>query len=334
MDGYKAYLPPWLLALTTPGFLGVDVFFILSGFILVLVHPEVPQPGRFWLKRLLRVYPLNITVMLLMALNAWRLGKLGHGFYAWHGFLPMLLMVESFLPGRPIIGWLLTNWSVGVELICYLAFPALAFVLRRLPTTCVTMAALALLVLEAEIQRHYLGAFLHDGAILRGACGFLTGGALAALHQRTPVLAARSTATIIQLGTTLTGTILLFAGLLWPIPSLAAALIASLASRNGPAARLFSTRPAVWIGEISYSVYLLHGVILGDYAGLWLKYVRGLQLPAPIAIPLWIGALLAAILGASALTWRFVEQPGRALIRLLPPEPAGYAAAPAGLIAR
>ncbi len=170
------------------GFMAVDIFFVLSGFILTLVHQDLAARGvgGFFVKRLLRVYPLDIAVMLLMLLGAWAHGTLGTGWYAWSKFPPVLLMVEPFMPGPPIMGWLITNWSVGIELLCYLLFPVLLIGLRRLPSLALMGVVAAAAAAEWATEATWPGYFFGLGAVLRGLCGFGLGGAIACLVWRCP----------------------------------------------------------------------------------------------------------------------------------------------------
>jgi peptidoglycan/LPS O-acetylase OafA/YrhL len=85
------------------------------------------------------------------------------------------------------------------------------------------------------------------------------------------------------------------------------ALVVLLAVQESPTSRILSMAPVVFLGEISYSVYLLHFILIQGsrwYLADWLE--------APVRLVIWrIGVLLVCI-GISTLTYRWIERPARA----------------------
>ena len=281
-----AALPEGMLRLAGPGFLGIDVFFILSGFVLPMAHPGLPLRARplagFALKRLWRVYPLDVAVMLALLLRAWALGMLGPGWFEPRYFLPVLLMVQPYTD-PPIVGWLATNWSVGIELACYGAFPLLALFLRRLPAVPLAALLVCLLLAEAATQRVWLAHVYGVGALARGGCGFMLGVAGFACVERFGLPARRwlAAAEVAVITATL---MLLWTGALWAVPVCLSLLILCLPAAAGPVGWLTRRPVVVWLGEISYSIYLVHGVVLGSGAWRGLDRARAAW-PDPWAFP-------------------------------------------------
>ena len=312
-QGYKP-APHWLGVVMTPGFMGVDLFFILSGFILAVVYSELvltPKTiGAFFLKRVMRIYPLNVAIMLFMAEEAWRNNWFGTPWYDPHLFLPVLLMAIPFYTNPPFAAWLATNWSLGVELVCYVCFPLVLICLRQRAGFLI-VALLALAVGEAATQRAYLGVFYGTGAFLRGLVGFSMGGVAAFLIRRH----RRPDERLVGAGEFLSMAgclVFLLQGRLWPIPLCMCTLIASLSYGSGPLARVLAARWIVWLGDISYSIYLVHGVLLGEWAWPQLANAKA-AMPEPLASLVWLSGLLTVVIATSAFTYYAVEVPGRRL---------------------
>jgi peptidoglycan/LPS O-acetylase OafA/YrhL len=318
IPGYRPAPNPTLLALTAPGYLGVDVFFVLSGFILAIVYadlaPSAGAVGRFLTRRLFRIYPLNVALMIGIALNAWAHGRLNTGWFDLHYFVPYLLMIETLLPGRPYIGWLPTNWSVGIEILLYLAFPLAALTLRRAPGAALWAAlagfAIAECLTQHFIQYSWLIRVHGASALLRGAAAFFLGAVIATLWRRRPA-PSRLIVACMEVLPFAAAAVCLLQNQLWPVPVLAAISITALAWQSGPLAHLLSTRLAVWLGDISYSIYLVHGLILGDWSGIWLASSRA-ALPEPYATIVWSVLISSTTLAASAITYYAIERPARA----------------------
>jgi peptidoglycan/LPS O-acetylase OafA/YrhL len=121
----EAYSENPLLTLFSEGSSGVDLFFVLSGFIFGLIgQGKIIHYGNFILSRLVRVYPLYLLgIVIVMATNRGRFTPLDFGLL----FLPALNL--DYLPTLPGFGQL---WTIGLEFQFYLIFPFLmAFVARH-----------------------------------------------------------------------------------------------------------------------------------------------------------------------------------------------------------
>lgn len=291
-----------------PGWLGVDVFFILSGFILALVYQDMSisnAPAFLW-KRLVRVYPLNIFLTSIVAGLA--LIGIPYGvFINWPALPYFYAMTESLL-SVPVGGWISTNWSVGVELLCYLAFPFVIAAIRRFPSIVLAVAAAAMLTIEYRVSAQQMTQWWGTGAIMRGASGFGLGMILGTLALSAPRSLSRFSSAI-EVSALLAIVLCVWTGEINFVPPLAGILILSLYFDAGVIARALHNKWLFRLGLISYSVYLIHGVLLGRYnynAIIWAKSIGGWQ-----AALLWSTIFLACTFTVSALTYRFVEQPCR-----------------------
>ncbi len=133
-------MPCW-----TQGFLAVDLFFVLSGFVISLAHadefapsaaPRAPLARRFLVLRLARIYPLHAVMLVLFLLNPLALslfsaqGDPGPR-YAPAYFVESLLLVQNW-GFAPELAWNVPAWSISTEWFAYLLFPLLAGALLRL----------------------------------------------------------------------------------------------------------------------------------------------------------------------------------------------------------
>ena len=129
------------------GYIGVDFFFVLSGFVLTWSwRPEVTA-RRFWWNRVARIWPLHLTTLVLaVVLVADQVSRPGV-----LGTLANLLLVQAWVPDQHVyFGYNAVAWSLSCEVFFYLCFPLLARWLDRLSArgrgwlVAVVVAALAL----------------------------------------------------------------------------------------------------------------------------------------------------------------------------------------------
>ncbi|MDR3520283.1 MAG: acyltransferase [Acidocella sp.] len=129
---FSGYLGPFA-GFIRHGYLGVDGFFMLSGLILAAVHPAKELKGaniaRFWGKRLARIYPVHLAVMLILLVIV--LTGLALGFtprdpdrFTVGSFVANLLLVQGWGVGDHL-AWNYPSWSVSTEWAGYLMFPLL-----------------------------------------------------------------------------------------------------------------------------------------------------------------------------------------------------------------
>lgn len=327
-------------ALTGPGAtawhgqlrLFVDFFFVLSGFVIASAYGERLRAGfplpRFMLLRLGRLYPVHFAMVLLYlaAELAATMLPLGMGREPFGGardpaMLPAsLLLIQAFVyPG--VDTWNVQSWSISVELWLYL----LAGLLFRLAGARATgiFAALAL----AAIAMLAWGADQTYGWVARGLAGFGIGTVAWALHGRIGPRRSTPWAAAVLEGVALLA--LVTPLVLAPSPGFADLLFAVavlvFAREAGPLSRLLVLRPFAVLGAISYSLYMVHGFVIGrmfDIAGLLQRHL-GLTLVAPsgdgadaLVGPAWQSAGLTAVFLLVAcvtgwLLWRVIEEPSR-----------------------
>ena len=325
--------------LATKGYLGVELFFVLSGFILSHVYLEAAGEKRFrygaflW-ARLARVYPLHLFTLVGVGALALAAGLAGiavdASLLSWESLPANLLLVHAW-GFAPEAGWNHPSWSISAEWFAYLLFPAFAFVawrLRSRPVVATLLAGAGLLALYAVFQR-LAGFPLTEATIRWGALRivpcFAFGCALYLLHRRASAPFAGWMAAGSALAIVAAASVPLWDGL---IVLLFGPLILGLAGLSNERAGALSSRAGVYLGEISYSIYMIAAPwqILAVNVAARLVGSEDKQLP----IGLWLVVLIGLPV-AAAISYHLVEHPARRWMRGLAERRAR--SAPAGEIA-
>ena len=318
------------------GFVGVDVFFVLSGFLITgLLVNERERTGRIGLRRVLcapgPTHPsrcgrscspttLLAAPFVLSPLDLRRIAD--DGMAASLSLANMRFAVEATDYFAPVdASPMLHFWSLAVEEQFYLLWPILLLTVARIGRPRLAMAALATAVLAGSFV---LSVMLTDTS---GAWAYfslptrawqLTAGGLLALGAPLLSRAPHAVAAAVGwLGAALLGASLVAIGPTTAYPGLASllptigavALIASGGVVGSPGAIVFARAPLRWLGRISYSLYLWHWpiLVLGPVAlGLGVGAEGGTDDDLAIRVAL---ALLAV--ATAAVTWRLVEEPFR-----------------------
>ncbi len=299
---------------TSYGKLGVQVFFVLSGFVIAhSLRAAVVTPPfllRFVLRRSVRLDPTFWVVLLGTVTSLWVSNLLDTSRtlpYPNPGvILANALYVQDML-GLPRV--LEVSWSLCIELQLYVVFVCALGVLNRTPKGW-RLPAIGVLV----------GASLYGGflAPLPGQVWFVSYfylfllGALVAWHGagRLPLAAV-----LVALGAVLSVALLLS----WPAPAVGATTGAVLlvAQRAGRLATWLAGPFFQFLGRISYSFYLTHTIVASRLHGI-ARRVVDLQFANSLAFS---GVILVFSIAASWLVFRLVEGPSMGLARRIPLEP-------------
>lgn len=308
------------------GYVGVDVFFVISGFIITtLIRGEIER-GRFSLvgfyaRRVKRILPALLVVILATSAFAFRV--LLPSDYAAFGTSVMaaVLFVGNFYFATRT-GYfqesaaelpLLHTWSLGIEEQFYLVWPLLALLaLRRLTIPQVTALLAVVLAASFASAVRYAARSPDIGFFLTQCRAWeLAAGCMLALNsdRLRPTPAIRGllgAAGLLGIGAAILLPLPAALGRELPVVVAVAATCAAIASNlNGRslAGRMLATAVPVWLGKISYSLYLWHWPVF-----VIARYAKAGPLSASEVAGL---ALLSLVL--AALSWRFVEQPIRRL---------------------
>lgn len=318
------------LAGVSGGFVGVDVFFVISGFLMTgIVLSGLEKDSfslwRFYLARGVRIWPALLVVCLVLLGLGWfflveqeyqRLGKHVRDSLLFSSNL-RYMKEAGYFDVASSEKWLLHTWSLSVEWQFYLLYPLLLMLLWRLFTgryLLPILATLLVLLLAFGIWQTVHDANRAFYVLQVRAWEMLAGGLVLLLGQRLELTRSWRTGVYVAGMVLIVGSILLLdASRLWPgawaiLPVLGASLVILAANQSSP---LTASRPMQWLGDRSYSIYLWHWPVM-----VALAYLEK-QSESP-----WVlgGILLSLLLGQ--LSYRLVETPVR---RLLSAMKAGHA---------
>lgn len=313
------------IGLVAKGYLGVDLFFILSGFILSHVYLRSVEERRFnygsflW-ARLARIYPVHLVTLAAMAaiwFAAMQLGAEFAGELFDVRLLPQNLALVHAWGTAPTVSWNFPSWSISAEWFAYLLFPVFAassLVLRRAwalgPALALVLFGglfLAALAMGVELTNmtaqvgairivpaFMMGVALHRlGLGVTAPAGVAWGGAAGALVWIVTATSSGASDAVT-----------------WPALAL---LIWSLAETSKHGGRnVLAASGLVYLGEVSYAVYMTH-------LPVDVVYFHALERIAPqlSGAALWAawGGVFVAILAGSAATYHLVERPARNWLR-------------------
>lgn len=313
-----AGLPAPVAAMLGKGYLAVDFFFLLSGFVIWLAWHERLRDGgaaatiRFLQKRLARIWPLHAVMLAAAAALALLLAATGRPDPAFPAAeLPLHLLLVQNWGLTSALRWNDPAWSISCELAAYLLFPLLATAIdwRRLQTAALLAIATGLLLALHIAMRGEpkLGADIPQFGLIRCLAEFTTGTIVAALWLRIRVAWVPLVAAALLLAAWAAGTPETLV-----VPATLAALLLALATHSAQRGRSGSIERTLHrLGEISYATYLSHFL-------LWKLFKLALVRDATAVPPLLIALYLVVVLAASAGLYRFVEKPAQRWINALP----------------
>lgn len=309
------------------GYVGVDVFFVISGYLITTILINELDAGkfsiaRFYERRARRILPALLLVMLVCLPAAWfimlpaQLEELGWNMMAVSLFVSniALWLNTDYFAASAELNPLLHTWSLAVEEQFYIFFPLMLWGLWRVggrwPFLAVVVGSfLSFLLAEwgwrnAPDANFYLLPFRAWELGIGSICAFM-------LKGRSP----RKSDLLTAVGLGLIAYSIVAYGNETPFPSvwalapvLGSGLIILYCTPESLLGRVLAWKPVVSIGLISYSAYLWHQPLFA-----FTRLSMSTQPSAKLMV-----ALSIATLGLAYLTWRFVENPFRAQNRQPP----------------
>lgn len=306
------------------GFLGVDLFFVISGYLITgILAADLAAGdfafGRFYERRVRRILPALLLVTLLcippavLLMVPDELKSFGQSLVATTLFANNILLWQTtgYFAMPVALKPLMHSWSLGVEEQYYLLAPLLVLLAWRLGGRRGLWTAIALATTASFALCLWQWPRDPDGAyFLLFSRGWELGvGSLAALAGSWPRLRlARLAPVLAMLGLAMALLPLFIFNENMPVPSwpvllpvIGIALALLFAHAGDPATRLLTLPPLTWIGLVSYSAYLIHQPVFA--------FTRIMSLEQPSSALLAL--LIPPILLCAWLSWRFVEQPFR-----------------------
>ncbi|MDO8772295.1 MAG: acyltransferase family protein [Burkholderiaceae bacterium] len=312
------------------GYVGVDVFFVISGYLITTIISREMVEGqfrfvRFYERRARRIFPALFAVLAVTLAAGWVLllpsdyastlrGALGTLFFS-SNMVFWRDLQEGYFAQNAKLNPLLHTWSLAVEEQFYMFFPILLLVCYRycrrhiflilLGCALVSLGGAALLVKSKVVAVFFLSPF-RAWELLAGS--MLAFGSVPRVGSRVlrEALVAGGLLAIVA-ACFLYDDKTTFPGLAALLPVLGAAAIIH-AGASGPtlAGRLLQWRPMVYVGLISYSLYLWHWPLI-----VLTQYVNGMNPLTP-----YVPALFVVSMMLGSLSYHFIEQPFRRGVRL------------------
>ncbi len=315
------------------GYMFVDFFFVLSGFVITWNYADRIRDGlsfgNFLIRRFFRLFPLHLFALLCylvleLALMATQPPGTPMGTVSGRNaedFVRTLLMMNSFGMDHQT-SWNMPSWSISAEWWTYVAFGLLALLLAARGNLGWGMAALSALGAYVLVSNHDHLRVMADHGLFRCFYGFGLGSLFALSRHRIADWLARN-------GGLLAGAeVLLLLVIVWfvaefrlsPISFLAPLLflltVVVYSQEVGPVSRLLRQPFFLRAGLLSYSIYLMHQLVIGRFRNVLTFGERHLGLDysqIPFFPEIRTAIVLVAIWIVAGLTYRFVEKPGQVL---------------------
>jgi len=305
------------------GFVGVDVFFVISGFLITRVIVKDLDAGTFtfsdfYLRRMRRLLPVSLVVLVASVITAsWVLlpEDLSHFSSSlkyvvlWASNFHFYDVTDGYFGQSSKLLPLLHSWSLAVEEQFYFIWPLFLLALSRQVGLLASAPVVLVLLLVATIFSAYEAVDSPSKAyFLLPARAFelLLGASAAFYYHRLPVLIGwrASLISLSALFAIVFSAMTLskedsFPGVNALLTCVGTVLLITIAQR-GVVSKLLSLRPIVFVGLLSYSIYLWHWPIVA-----LLNY---LQIPIQGAI---LAAVVSLVFSLAYFSWRFVEVPLR-----------------------
>lgn len=315
------------------GFVGVDIFFVISGFLISsIIYQELESGGfsivEFYVRRIRRIFPALLLVLFFVCLAGWIL-QMPSDFVV----LGQQILGGSTFSANFVLWWqsgyfspdaalkpLLHLWSLGVEEQYYLIFPLICMAFYRarsrwiLPAAFLGIAAVSMLLNVAYVSRYATATYFLPFSRL---WELFVGAGLSLALQRD--LQSESEGRLLSKGRHSTGFLGLsllavslfgvdqfdaFPGWWALLPTAGAALVIAAGPNSLVNRYVLSSKPAVFVGLISYPLYLWHWPILSFMrvaTASWGASISHLQK----------GAMIIVAFVLAYLTYRFIELPIR-----------------------
>lgn len=319
----------------------LELFFLISGFVISLAFTETITGARggcaFIVRMVGRMWPVHlVTLALLVALACVKEIAADHG--GFQGAMradalpPQIFLVQTWFGHG--LSWNFPSWTLSAELAAYLCFAVLLVLVKNERARLIGASLLA--VCAGAIFLSELGPREHHNVISVARCltGFFLGVLLCALWRRFPIQTTGS-CTVLE--------IVAVVGVLWTLnagPDGAAYFLNYLifglvvfvfANGRGVVSRALKAAPLQWLGKVSFSIYMIHGLVrVALEQGVWaierfsgrdlFIWVESPYFVAPQRLislgPAWADDLLMVgyaglVLAGAAVLYRYVEGPTR-----------------------
>lgn len=315
---------------TFPGYLAVDLFFILSGFVLSFRYFDSTRSrdlslADFVVARLSRLYPLHLfTLLAVLAIYLWfdSFPPTGEGYI--FSFIVNLLLIQNTGISTWWLTWNEPSWSISVELwVNIIVFAYLAIKCNTLTLLLLSLGSYILLLANnqhLDLHIHMMFNFINTG-LLRCFAGFFLGMVLFRVYQRVQMFDVIKpgwqwfvTFSFLEIAAFAASAYLMFVPAKQSImdynaPFAFAALVLIFSFQLGVLSKLINLTRLTYLGTLSFSIYLNHYWVLA--------LMRHLHIPHYGFNSEVVINVFSILLPISIATYYLIEKPGQAYSRKL-----------------
>lgn len=307
------------------GYLGVDLFFLLSGFIISYTHPpvEISKLGfsgfykKFIMARFARIYPLHFcTLVFILGLALCLPGFFTryHSYFTLDTFIANLFLVQNW--GFWNISWNTVSWSISAEWFMYLLFPFMLKFYSRV-SGIFSLCSIATLILFIHYSIAYYFEWSHFGGMSLGGMirvlfEFSLGVVAFHLTRNSSFINAKLGNLAGVILTTLTLAAVLFESLWFFFVPSAMLLIMYLGTADNVITKMYSSSFLVYLGNISFSLYMWHWIIIQIQNWMVAHYAINVDSNS-IKLVLCSIIIVCSFLVAH-FSFNFIEKPARKFI--------------------
>lgn len=308
------------------GSYAVDIFFVLSGFILSVLYRkkiyDFTSYRKYLVARVARIFPLHyltiLAVICIICISKLLNLSTGNDYEA-HEIIPQLFLLQSWV-GVETSSWVVTSWSLSAEFLAYIISPLIFFFLNKCNNfKVVTNLFISVILIVACSFLYDISDVFNLGrtrgliATLRVLFCFTAGCFIGVIMERKPLIDNRYLGKIVDLFTALVISLYLLSFpchlihrmFLYSVTPLWLILLAY--DEKCITTSFLGSKIAVYLGAISYSIYLLHPL-----AGKVVYYVSG---KSYVNNYILIGATILIVVIVSSLVYEFFEKPSRNALR-------------------
>jgi peptidoglycan/LPS O-acetylase OafA/YrhL len=331
-------------------FLFVDFFFVLSGFVFAHAYGARLAKGQglgtFLINRIGRLAPLHVFMLLVLVtleLIRWQFQEFGNGQAVFSGrntldaILPNLFMIHG-LGTMDQLTWNTPSWSISTELYAYAAFGSLWVLCRQKAYLAATLVIIGCLLFLLNLKPTSI-EMTYDYGLFRCLFGFA--GGILVQHLFAYLYTRGQGASLSVLALTLIELLVVLLVIQFVstnnsdlfsffAPVVFGAAVMIFAHERGLISKLLKIKPLVYIGTISYSIYLTHLTVQGTLYALaryashhfeWRELVK-LEIVGSTDFVytgtenlMLVALMLGLTIALSSLTYRYIEKPSREWFR-------------------
>lgn len=328
-------IPHEATGLITGGYMWVDFFFILSGFVITHVYAghfadglRMGEAWRYLRARFFRIYPLHLFTLLLLIvfwqfMEGFQASNLDASMKTYFdpAALPSNFLLTNAMNQYVFLSWNIVSWSIGAEWWTYfIAILILLVAMRRFAAELLVLGGFVGVCLLVQLHPEGKLDLTYNYGFYRCLFEFAMGVGIYKLYQRGAGKALMATDSFMMLMVAAVVAAFHFDlnDLLMP-PLFALMVMAAAYNRSG-FERVMKGRMLQYLGKISYSIYLMHGVwfmVFWTYLPTF-KNAGGFADLPPLYAFAYAGLFIGVSIVSAAFTYRFVEVPGRVLFRRRP----------------